>query len=584
MPFRRSCTACADAGTRARRPGRLPLLLRRCSFSRTISTPRGSVLKSIAVVIIALTSALHASSAVSAQEPSHAHGMDGHKLGTVAFPNSGAAGAQAPFLRGIALLHSFQYRDAADAFRDAQSADPSFALAYWGEALTNTQLLWGVDDPAAARVALARLAPTASARLALAPTARERSYGAAVEAFYADAATPARARGFADSLRRLAARTPDDLEAAAFASLAIQMASSVGAYTPAERTAVLDEAIDFAQRAFRANPDHPGAAHYLIHVYDDPVRARRGLDAARAYAKIAPDAGHAVHMPSHIFVQLGLWRDAVASNERAWASSRAWAARRGASGTALDFHSLEWLQYGYLQQGRYRAARALIDSARAVLADADLSSSTPDSRFVVARLEFALARETGDWRPAAPAARAGTADPSQRARTFATFGGYQRAARDAMTGSSAGTDSVAGRFGTEPGAFTSFASVQLRALSARARGDRASSLALLTEAAASEEQLAPVGPPPYLPTHELLGDALLSAGRPRDAAMAFERALARRPNRSAALLGLARARLALGDTAAASRAYEQLLDNWRDADRDLAALSEARRVARAPVR
>lgn len=536
-------------------------------------------------VVIGVTAALLASGAVAAQEPPHQHATDGHKLGTIAFPNSGSAAAQAPFLRGIALLHSFEYRDAADAFREAQSADRSFALAYWGEALTNTQLLWGVDDAAAARAALARLAPTTGARLTLARTPRERSYGAAVEAFYAPGATPVRARAFADSLRALARRTPDDLEAGAFASIAIQMASSVGAYAPAERTAAIEDAIEFAERAFRANPDHPGAAHYLIHVYDDPVLARRGLDAARAYAKIAPDAGHAVHMPSHIFVQLGLWRDAVGSNERAWASSRAWATRRGAAGTALDFHSLEWLQYGYLQLGRYHAAKALIDTARAALSATDLSSGSPDSRYVVARLEFALARETGDWRSAAmpaPGDAAGTS--SARARSFGTFADYQRAARAAMTGSAAAADSAADRIGTGSGKWSMFAALQLKALAAFARGDREPAVALLREAAAAEQQLAPVGPPPYLPAHELLGKALLDAGRPREAAVAYEDALARRPNRSAALLGLARARIAMGDAQGARLAYGQLLDSWRDADADLAALAEVREGARVPTR
>lgn len=542
-------------------------------------------MKPLTHIVIGVTAALLASGAVLAQEPPHEHAVYGHKLGTIAFPNSGAASAQAPFLRGIALLHSFEYRDAADAFREAQAADRSFALAYWGEALTNTQLLWGVDDAAAARAALVRLAPTTSARLTLARTPRERSYGAAVEAFYADGATPVRARAFADSLRWLARRMPDDLEAAAFASLAIQMATNVGGYSPAERGAVLEDAIEFAERVFRANPDHPGAAHYLIHVYDDPVLARRGLDAARAYAKIAPDAGHAVHMPSHIFVQLGLWRDAVASNERAWASSRAWAARRGAPGTALDFHTLEWLQYGYLQQGRYRAARALIDTARAVLSGADLSAAAPDSRHVVARLEFALARETGDWRSAAmPALAAPSGESSVRARSFAALALYQRAARAAMTGSAAVADSAAGRMGAESGKWSAFAALQLKALAAWARGDCEPAIALLREAAAAEQQIAPVGPPPYLPAHELLGKALLDAGRPGEAAAAYEEALARRPNRAAALLGLARARTALGDAPRGRRAYEQLLDSWRDADADLAALPEVKAGARVPTR
>ena len=272
--------------------------------------------------VVAALFAVAGPAALLSQEPPHAHGAEGHRLGTVDFPNSGAAAAQEPFLRGIAFLHSFEYTDAAEAFREAQQADPGFALAFWGEALTNTQLLWGVDDPDAAREALGRLAPSPESRLALAGTEFERDLGAAVEAFFANDETTARARAFADSLRALAARDPHP-EAAAFASLAIQMALAEGAYPEAEGVSLREEAIALADRVFRANPDHPGAAHYLIHAYDDPELAPRGLEAARAYASIAPDAEHALHMPSHIFLQVGLWDDTAASNERAWAASRA---------------------------------------------------------------------------------------------------------------------------------------------------------------------------------------------------------------------------------------------------------------------
>jgi tetratricopeptide (TPR) repeat protein len=518
-----------------------------------------------------------------AQEPAHAHGGEAHRLGTVTFPNSGTAAAQEPFLRGIALLHSFEYADAAEAFREAQQADPAFALAYWGEALTHTQLLWGVDDAVGAREALARLAPTTEARLARAGNSREREYGAAVEAFYADADVAVRARGFADSLHALAAREPDDLEAAAFASIAIQMALAEGVYPPEERTAMREEAIALADRVFGANPDHPGAAHYLIHAYDDPVLAPEGLDAARAYASIAPDAVHALHMPSHIFVQIGLWDDAAASNEKAWAASRAWVSRREAPGTEHDFHSLQWLQYAYLQQGRYRMAAALVDSARVALTGTDLSAGQyPDAIHVVGRLEFALAAETGrweDWRPAEMSAVEAEADPAtaSRARFFERMAAYQRAAGSAMRGDPNSEVAVrAYREGAEPGSGAGFLTDQLDALAAGARGDTAAMLAGLAEAATAEERMPPVGPPSFLPSHELLGQALLEAGGAGEAVAAFERALERRPNRSPALLGLARARAAAGDRTGAAEAYRELLGNWERADPDLAPLAEAR--------
>src|SRR5438552_6559208 len=190
---------------------------------------------------------------VAAQEP---HTLGKTDRGVVSFANSGSAAAQAPFQRGIALLHSFEYDQAAEAFRAASAADRKFAMAYWAEALTNTHPLWGQDDPVAARRALARLAPSASARLAKAGTPRERAYGAAIEAFYADADLATRARAFADSMRHLSASYPDDVDAAAFTALALLTAQYVGNLPAAEGNAARDEAITIAQRIFRANPQH----------------------------------------------------------------------------------------------------------------------------------------------------------------------------------------------------------------------------------------------------------------------------------------------------------------------------------------
>ena len=544
---------------------------------------RGGKVAFAELVSAILGPAIVIASPLRAQEPSHAHGGEAHRLGSVSFPNSGSPVAQEPFLRGIAFLHSFEYADASDAFREAQAADSTFALAFWGDALTNTQLLWGVDDAAEARAALARLAPTPAARLELAGTPGERAFGAAVEAFYADGETAARARAFADSMRALAVREPDDQEFAAFASLAIQMALSEGAYPKEESTGLREEAIALADRVFRVNPDHPGAAHYLIHAYDDPVLAPRGLDAARAYATIAPDAEHALHMPSHIFLQVGLWQDVASSNEAAWAASRAWVARRGVSTTELDFHSLEWLQYAYLQQGRYRLAEAVVDTARAVLAGVDLTEGEyVDPMYVVGRLEFALASATGRWDAWAaepiPAAPAESSPDFARARSFARIAGYQSAAAAATRGDPGSAEASAAELRAEAagGSSSGLLPLQLEALAAGARADSEAMLESLHAAAEVEAGLPAYGPPSYLPTHELLGAALLEAGRSAEAVTAYEAALSRRPNRSDALLGLARARAAAGDAAGSADAYRQLAENWSGADPDLVALEEVR--------
>jgi len=291
-------------------------------------------------------------------------------LGSVSFPNSGARRAQPAFLRGLALLHSFEYDDAAEAFREAQRLDPGFALAYWGEALTYDHPIWGEHDSTAARAALARLADTPDARIARGKTPREQAYLAAVEALYGAGALEARYRGYEAAMGRVQERFPDDLDAAALHALSLLTIRPRGATDL--RTTVRAAAI--CEAVLRRNPTHPGATHYLIHAYDDPVLAPLGLPVARRYARIAPLAEHALHMPSHIFVQTGSWDESVASNEAAWTASKAWVKRKHLRNSELDLHTASWLHYSYLQQGRFARARTLADSLEALYDSAD---STP---------------------------------------------------------------------------------------------------------------------------------------------------------------------------------------------------------------
>jgi tetratricopeptide (TPR) repeat protein len=270
-------------------------------------------------------------------------------LGSVSFPTSGSARAQPAFLRGLALLHSFEYDDAADAFREAQRLDPGFAMAYWGEALTYDHPIWGQHDSTAARAALARLGDTPKARIARGKTPRERAYLEAVEALYGEGALQARYRAYEAAMERVQERYPDDLDAAALHALSLLTIRPEGVTDL--RTTVRSAAI--SEAVLRRNPTHPGATHYLIHAYDDPVLAPLGVAVARRYARIAPRAEHALHMPSHIFVQTGSWDEAVASNEAAWTASKAWVKRKKLGNSELDLHAAQWLHYGYLQQGRF---------------------------------------------------------------------------------------------------------------------------------------------------------------------------------------------------------------------------------------
>ena len=468
-------------------------------------------------------------------------------LGTIVFPNSGNAAAQEPFLRGVAFLHSYEYGDAGRAFREVQVVDPGFAMGYWAEALTYSHVAWHEENLPASRAVLQRLAATPAERLAKARTPRERQFGAAVEAFYIEATQLQRVRAYSDSLRHYAQNNPGDVEAQAFASHAIMLAGSM-APSREERDSLHREAIGLSQRVLKAQPSHPGATHYLIHLYDSPGMAAQGLEFARAYDKIAPDADHALHMPSHIYLQLGMWPDVVASNERAWPASRA-------TGYP-SWHALSWLQYGYLEQGRWADALALIDSARAIVPT--LGGYDADRQIIIPRLEFQYAAATGKWahpltQPPAPSSR----DMSDREAGFRRFANYWSAVDAALRNDSAALARFAAPFvaradsalaGSSQGAASRVAlsnALVVHALVAKSRGDRESYMKSLRAAAEQEKQIEVfLGPPERLFASELLGAELIAQGRAAEAVGYFETVLRLCPGRSEALLGLARAKSA----------------------------------------
>lgn len=532
------------------------------------------------IAFAATCAALVIGPSANAQHEAHAAGNAHEKaLGTVVFPNSGNADAQRPFLRGVALLHSFEYAAAAREFRAAQKADPGFALAYWGEALTYSHVVWSTEDLRDSRAVLQRLAATPAQRLARARKAPERRFGAAVEAFYMKGPQSVRIRAYADSMRSYAQADTAAQEPAAFASHALLMAGSTAA-SPGERDSLYREAIALSQRVLRANPNHPGATHYLIHLYDNPGLATHGLEFARAYDKIAPDAEHALHMPSHIYLQLGMWADVVAANERAWPASRAAA--------SPSWHALSWLQYAYLQQGRWAAARALIDSARAILPT--VKGYDIDGAFAIPRLEFQYAAATGQWTRPLARPQPPTSEMSDREAGFRRSADYWSAVDAAQRNDTvelaqfaapviARADSAISSTLAKSGSRVALANaLVVRALTAKSRGEGERYLQLLRLAAEQEKQLdAFVGPPERLFASELLGVQLLVLGRPAEAVGYFETVLRLCPGRAESLLGLARAKSAAGDRAGADVALAALRANWAGADSaTLALLAEMR--------
>ena len=524
------------------------------------------------VIRTLLIGALLVATPVLAQHDDHAthqrRDADGALFGHVSFPNSGNSASQKPFLTGLALLHSFEYEQAADSFRAAQKSDPLFALAYWMEALTNSKIIWGLEDTAAAKAALARLAPTSDARLQLARSQRERAFGAAVEAFYKGGTQQARVRTFADSMRQWAKAMPADPEARAFAALGIIWQAS--SLRGSNADSLNREAVAHAQFVFDRNPQHPGAAHYIIHASDAPAAAKRGLKAAREYSRIAPDAEHALHMPSHIFLPLGLWDDMVQSNERAWRASRAETAKLKLPASENDWHSLNWLQYAYLQLGRWKDARALIDTARTLtrgVSEKIAPAQNPDGAFVVEQLAFRYGSETGDWTlfPSDSVAinfRDGTISP--RATNMATVSLYQRGEIAAIRGDSVSAMNAADAIRPVRPAFAGMIEITLL----NAQGKHAAALTALEKLRQTVrvDRYSSMTPSPVINNDETLGAALVAMQRPREAVQVYQEALIDRPRRAASLAGLARAQTAAGDQEGARKTLAALSAMLKNAD------------------
>ena len=352
---------------------------------RQYSSVRVSV-QSLKVVLIAVV-LIAGLPAVAASEYGH-----------VEFDNSGAAAAQADFLSGLALLHDFEYSSAAAAFRRAESADPNFAMAYWGEAMTFNHPVWMQQDLAAARAALQKLASSADTRRLKARTDREKGYLDAVEILYGEGTKEDRDFRYEAAMQNLHESYPDDVDATAFYALSILGTAHAG-----RDTATYMRAAAVLEEAWIGHRDHPGLLHYLIHCYDDPVHAPLGLRAARLYSKIAPDAGHAQHMTSHIFLAIGMWTATVDANIAALADVNRALAAAGKLPVSCG-HYASWLGYAYLQLGNVESAKSTLVACRAEMQAAlpiehPAHSMDPDDSatgsFANMRLRYLL--ETGDW-------------------------------------------------------------------------------------------------------------------------------------------------------------------------------------------
>lgn len=451
------------------------------------------------------------------------------RLGRLTFPNSGSAEAQADFVQGVLLLHSFEYADAAEAFRAAQTADPDFALAYWGEAMTHNHPIWAEQDREAARAVLARFSGTPA-------TDREAMYLDALEVLYGEGTKGARDRAYMEAMRRLHEAYPEDREAQAFYALSILgLTNGVRDFGNYMRAAAV------AQPVFLENPEHPGAAHYIIHAFDDPIHAPLGLPAARAYGETVPDAGHAQHMTSHIFLALGMWDDVVRANINATRVQDQDRARWGDATLNRCGHYPSWLHYGYLMREEWGEATRIMDMCQANQADPDR-----DDRGYYAGTRARQILDTRDW-DGVERWRQDLSDAPRAQLRYDfvdAFAGIQR--RDLAPARAF----LARRTSDDDAPRVRIMVMELEALLALEAGRLEEAVTRLRAASELEETLPlEFGPPASLkPPHELLGEVLLELERYAEAVEAFQKALALTPLRTPSLRGLAAAARGAGRT------------------------------------
>jgi tetratricopeptide (TPR) repeat protein len=527
-------------------------------------------------------------SADSARAQQHAHHDAGPAptgIGRVAFPTTCTPKAQAQFEKGMVLLHSFWYEEAGKAFKAAAAVDTSCAMAHWGHAMSLFHQLWMAPDSAARREATADL----SRARALRPrTARERAYIEALATYFeatpqppADTVTPKQRRqAYKRAMASVAREFPDDDEASILYALALIAASPYGDTT----FAAAKQADSILLPLARKRPTHPGVAHYIIHANDAPPLASLALDAARRYAQLAPAIPHAQHMPSHIFIQLGLWDEVIASNRHATESGAAYERQERMDGVwGHRLHTMDFLQYAYLQQGRDAEAAKLVDEVgRAVRTVPPDSEGLP---YYQTLFRARQALERGAWQEAAEvtvptAPDAGLTSSGAMARFARGLGAARSGDTARARRAVGGLDSVEQRLRQRQDSNTArFVSTQRTALSAwlaLSSGDSARAGRLATEAAAQENDAVET---PLIPAGELQGELLLALGRNSDALRAFELTLRRNPNRARSLFGAARAAALAGDTDTARRRYRDYLALMAHANGNRPELEMARRFA-----
>lgn len=527
----------------------------------------------LSMVLLAGVCAAFVTPAVAQHE--HPAGDPG-KLGKVNFPISCDPSVQPQFSSAVAMLHSFWYEKASDTFAAVAEKDPACGMAYWGIAMTYYHPIWQAPGPADLK---AGMASAEKAKSAGAKTQRERDYIAAIDMFYSDADkldNRTRALAYEKAMDQLQSRYPDDHEAAIFHALAL-----LAIAPPTDKTYVNQKkAGAILEPLFLEQPEHPGIAHYLIHAYDYPPLAPRALDAARRYAKIAPDSPHALHMPSHIFTRLGLWQESIDSN----LASAAAAEKFNAPGNEL--HAKDYAVYAYLQEGRDREAKNMLETFPQPLKDDPqyfnglYATGTTSARYAIERRRWAEA--------AALTVPANTFPGGRYAWTEANIH-FGRALGAAHLGDTEVAREEIHRLASLRETLVQFDDkywadqLQIQGETAAAwltlaQGKPQEALQQMREAADHEDKTDKhnVTPGVIVPARELLADMLLELKQPAQAMMEFEATLRTAPNRFNALSGAAHAAKLSGDNEKAKTYYAKLLALCEHGDGDRPELQDAR--------
>jgi tetratricopeptide (TPR) repeat protein len=501
------------------------------------------------------------------------------KLGKVHFETSCAPDVEGDFDRAVALLHSFEFGPAIEGFNAVLAEDPSCAVAHWGIALS----YWG--NPFGGMRSTSALEQGSAAiqrgRAIESATARERAYVEAAATLFEDYAAVSqrdRVLAYADAMERVSRDYPEDTEAQIFYALAVNQTAlpTDKTYAPQLQAAAILEPL------VEKLPDHPGLTHYIIHAYDHPSLASRGLTAARRYAEIAPSAPHALHMPSHTFTRVGAWDESAATNRR----SEQTAIEQGATTEAL--HAMDYQAYAYLQMAQYRKAKAVLDRLPGVVAKFDpdgIGGAAPPvaGYFAMTAIPARYALERGAWEEAAQ-----TAVPEKGTPFTIAMAHFARALGAARTGhpdrAKADLERLAvlrDRLIAEENAYwAEQVDIQGRVATAWvafAEGRKEEGTKLLRAAAEAEDasDKSAVTPGPLAPARELLGYMLLEAGNPEQALIEFEKSMAKEPRRFRGAYGAATAAEAAGHREKAHRYFQSVLEIAGDADSPLPELEHA---------